>query len=382
MTRHGGRNVDLPMNDSETGLLRERIVSIDALRGFDMFFLIGGFAIIRAVCGYLRTPWSDAVAAQLKHTDWHGFHFVDLIFPLFLFLVGASMAFSFEKRLQRGDSLKALYLHVVKRAALLFLLGLIYNGLLDFDFSNFYYTGVLQRIAVSYFFAALIVINTDVKWQAVAAMSLLLAYWALMTLVPVPGYGAGVITPEGSLAAHIDQLFLPGRFHRDMPYDEDGILSQIPCTASVLLGTLAGHLLKSNVVPRKKVTVLLAAGAGAVLAAIAWDAHFPIIFRLWTSSYALLAAGISAVLLSVFYWIIDVRKYDRWAFPFVVIGLNPLTIYLAQKLFDFRIIADIFVHGFIDSFGDLKPIGLVICVFAVKWLFLYFLYRQKIFLRV
>ena len=369
------------MNENQTGLLSERVVSIDALRGFDMFFLIGGFAIIRAVCEYADAPWAATVLEQLKHTEWHGFHFIDLIFPLFLFLVGASMAFSLVKRRERGHGRRELCLHVVKRSLLLLFLGMVYNGLLDFDFSEFHYTGVLQRIAVSYFFAALIVMNTNVRGQALAAASLLLAYWALMMFVPVPGHGAGNLTPEGSLAAYIDQLFLPGTFHRGMPFDEDGILSHIPSTASVLLGALAGHLLRSKVVPWKKAATLLVAGATAVLVALAWDVHFPIIFRLWTSSYALLTAGISAVLLGTFYWIIDVRQYRKWAFPLVVIGLNPLTIYVTQRLFDFRAIADVFVHGFIGYCGALEPIVWAVCIFSVKWLFLYFLYRQRIFLR-
>jgi predicted acyltransferase len=360
---------------------QERIASIDALRGLDMFFLIGGLAIVRAALGRLKAPWTAAVIEQLKHSEWRGFHFIDAIFPLFLFLVGASMALSFQKRLDRGDSRARIYGHIVKRAALLLLLGLICNGLLDFHLANFHYTGVLQRIAVSYFFAAMVVAHTRAKGQAVAAAGLLLLYWGLMTLVPVPEHGAGVLTPEGSLAAYIDQQFLPGKFYRDMPFDEDGILSQIPSTASVLLGVLAGRLLKSSLPRRKQVAVLLAAGAAAMMLALLWDRLFPIVFRLWTSSYALLTAGISSAALGIFYWIIDVKGCRRWAFPLAVIGMNPLTIYVAQNLFDFGIVANIFVHGFIHSCGALEPVLWAVCVFLVKWLFLYFLYRQKIFLR-
>ena len=359
----------------------DRRVSIDALRGLDMFFLIGGLAMLRAVLAYTKAPWTAAVIANLEHTAWRGFHFIDVIFPLFLFLVGASMPFSFQKRFARGESRTRICGHIAKRAALLLFLGLVCNGLLDFNFAHFHYAGVLQRIAVSYFFAAVIVVHTGAKGQAVAAAGLLLLYWGLMTLVPVPGHGAGVLTPEGSLAAYIDQHFLPGEFYRNMPYDEDGLLSQIPSTASVLLGVLAGQLLKSSMPRRKQVAVLLASGAAGILLALVWDRQFPIVFRLWTSSYALLTAGISAMALGIFYWIIDVEGYRRWAFPLVVIGLNALTIYVAQRLFDFGILANVFVHGFIAACGTLRPVVWAVCVFLAKWLFLYFLYRQRIFLR-
>ena len=265
---------------------------------------------------------------------------------------------------------------------MLFILGLIYNGsLLSFNFSNMLYTGVLQRISIAYFFSAFIVMNTNIKKQAIIAGSLLVIYWLLMILVPVPGYGAGVLTPEGNLHTYIDQLLLPGRLGNGF-YDEDGILQQVSSIAVCLAGVLAGHLLLSSYTQNKKVLGLLGAGLTSVIIGLVWDFSFPIIFRLWSSSYAMLVIGLSSLLLCLFYWLIDVKGYKKWVFPFVVVGLNSITIYLAAGLFDFGIIVKIFVHGFVDYFGSFKPVFLALCILTVEWLFLYFLYKQKIFLKV
>jgi len=359
-----------------------RIVSIDALRGFDMFWITGGAAFFLSLFRLIDTPFFDSLSQQLNHPSWHGFTFWDLIFPLFLFIVGASMPFSISKRLERGAPPKKLYIHIVQRTLTLFILGLIFNGLLGFDFSNFRYAGVLQRIALCYFFAALIVMNTQIRGQAIFAGLILLLYWAAMTLIPVPGHGAGVLTPEGNLSFYIDRLWLPGKFvvYRTLG-DNEGILSTLPAISTTLLGVLSGHWLRSSYTYNKKVLGLLAAGVVSLLLGLLWNVVFPINKIIWTSSYVLFAGGWSMLLLCLFYWIIDVMGYAKWAFPFVVIGLNPITIYVAQSLFDFGIIARIFVHGFIDSFGDFRPVFWAFCVLAVKWLFLYFLYKKKIFLK-
>jgi len=369
------------MSSQSLELPKGRVVSIDALRGFDMFWIMGGAALFLNLFKLADNPVTRALAAQFHHSRWHGFTFEDLIFPLFLFIVGCSMPFSLTKRLARGDSRRELYKHMIRRTLVLFFLGLVYNGVLNFDFATMRYAGVLQRIAVCYFFAALIVMNTDVRGQAVWAGALLLFYWAIMKLVPVPGHGAGVLTPEGNLAGYIDRLLLPGRFCCYEFGDNEGILSTIPAVSTTLMGVLSGHWIRSSSPAGGKVRGLLAAGAVSLAAALLWNLAFPINKLIWSSSYVLFAGGWSLLLLAAFYWIIDVRGYVRWAFPFVVIGLNPITIYVAQGLFDFGVIADVFVHGFIDELGAFKPLFWSFCVLAVKWLFLYFLYRQRIFLR-
>ena len=358
-----------------------RVVSLDALRGFDMFWIIGGEALFHALFEWIDTPWSSSLRRQLEHSQWNGFTFYDLIFPLFLFIVGAALPFAVSKRLQRGDHRGKLYLHIIRRAATLFLLGLIYNHILDLDFGSFRWAGVLQRIAVCYLIAGLVFMRFKIRGQAAIAGAILLGYWLIMVLVPVPGYGAGVWTPQGNLAGYVDRLFLPGSFCCYRFGDNEGFLSTIPAVATTLLGGLAGHLLRSTWEGGRKLQVLLGSGVAALVAGLLWGLVFPINKLLWTSSYVLFAAGWSFLLLAFFYWVVDLRGHRKWAFPFVVIGLNPITIYVLQNVFDFGAVANIFVHGFIDDLGALQPLFWVICVLAVKWLFLYFLYRQKIFLK-
>ena len=366
-------------------LPRGRVVSIDALRGFDMFWIIGGGAIFLRIFELIDCPVSRALAKQLEHAYWHGFNFQDLIFPLFLFIIGASMPFSLSKRLERGDSRKDLYIHIVKRSFILYIMGLVYYGLLDFNFAEQRYVGVLPRIAACYFLTALIVMNTGIKGQAIWAGLILILYWAAMMLIPVPGFGAGDFSPAGNLAAYIDLRFLPGRlnhFNACQFGDTTGLFGIVSSTPSTLLGVLSGHWIRSSYPEKKKIQGLLAAGVICLVAALLWNFVYPINKHFWSSSFVLFAGGLSLFVFALFYWIIDVRGYSKWAFPFVVIGLNPITIYFVGRMFDFGIIANIFVHGFIDYLGDFKPLFWVLCVFAVKWLFLYFLYKRKIFLKV
>ena len=346
-----------------------------------MFWIIGGDVFFRAFLKFSDAPWAEALETQLHHSQWNGFTFYDLIFPLFLFIVGLSMPFAISKRLQRGDSRKDLYTHIIKRTLILFALGLVYNHILDLNFSSFRWAGVLQRIALCYFFAAMIFMNFRIKGQAIAIGSIVFGYWAMMTLIPVPGFGAGVLTPEGNLASFIDRLLLPGRSCCFKFGDNEGILTTIPAIATTLLGGLAGHLLRSPLGQQKKLSGLVAAGFSSLILALLWSLFFPINKLLWSSSYVLFAAGWSFLLVALFYWVIDLRGHKKWAFPFVVVGLNPITIYVLHGVFDFGSIAGIFVNGFIVYLGDIRPVAWIACVLLVKWLFLYFLYRQKIFLK-
>lgn len=361
--------------------LSTRLVSLDALRGFDMFWIMGGAAIFLRLFSLSDIPVFHTLSQQLEHTQWHGFTFWDLIFPLFLFIVGTSMPFSMSKRRERGDTTGKLYLHVVKRTVVLLVLGLIYNGLLDFNFNSFRFAGVLQRIALCYFLASIIMIHLNIRKQAYAFGIILIVYWAVMKLIPTPGFGAGDLSPEGNLAGYIDRLLLPGRFCCYTFGDNEGILSTLPAVATTLLGGLSGHWLRSSFSKLKKTWGLLLAGLGCLILGWLWGLFFPINKLIWTSSYVLYAGGWSLLLLCFFFWIIDVKGWKKWAFPFVIIGMNPITIYVAQTLFDFRVIVDIFVHGFVHKLGDIQPLFYSLCLLTVKWLFLYFLYKKKIFLK-
>jgi predicted acyltransferase len=359
-----------------------RIASIDALRGFDMFWITGGEEVIHSLHKVIHHPLMNGLDLQFQHVAWEGFRFYDLIFPLFLFIVGLVLPFSLTRRLEAGAKRGEIYRHLVRRLVLLFLLGLVVNGLLDFRWHELRLPGVLQRIAVCYFIAALVMMNAGVRGQAAVAGGLLVIYWLVMRLVPVPGIGAGVLTPSGNLSAFVDQHLVPRPFCCYIFGDNEGILSTLPAVSTCLMGALAGHWLRSSQSGARKALGVALAGVASLLLGLVWGHWFPIVKNIWTSSYVLFAGGWSLLLLALFYWIIDVRGYRRWAFFFTVIGLNPITIYVLRSQFDFGRVANIFVRGFINYFGPYKPVFYDLSVLAVVWLFLWFLYRQKIFLKV
>jgi predicted acyltransferase len=363
-------------------LVSNRIMSIDALRGFDMFWITGGDAFFIAFFTFLGTPFFRELALQLEHPAWTGFRFYDLIFPLFLFIMGLSMPFSITKRLDRGDSKKKLYIHIIRRTIILYFLGMVYNGLFGFEFETLRYTGVLHRIAFTYLFASLIVLNFRQKGQIIWALAITLGYWLILLLVPVPGHGAYDLTPEGNLAAFIDQKFLPGSFCCYQFGDNEGILTNFPAVVNVLAGTFTGYRLLRPESAYSKIRFLILAGFLMIPAALFWHLVYPINKYLWTGSYVMLTCGLSILAICLFYWLIDLKGYTRWAFPFRVIGMNPITIYVAQGVFDFGIIARIFIHGFYTQMGNFQVPFYELCVLTVKWLFLYFLYRQRLFLKV
>ena len=367
--------------------ITERLVSLDALRGFDMFWITAGEGLIFSLAAFTGWPFFAWAKTQMQHVPWEGFVFYDMIFPLFLFIAGVSMPFSILKRKKRGDSLKSIYWHLVKRLLLLLLLGFIYNRLLYFDFQHQRWASVLGRIGLAWFLAAVIVLNTSVRKQIIWLIGILLAYWAVMKLVPVPGFGAGVLTPEGNLGAFIDQKLLPGMFCCYKYGDNEGILSTIPAIATALLGALTGHFLASES-PRlnglKKGLIMLGTGIAFLGVGKLWGLAFPIIKNLWTSSYVLFAGGWSLILLAVFYLVIDVWRIRRWSFPFVVIGLNSITIYmLCAGIINFQSMNKFFFTGVMKLFSEparpvISSIGILVC----EWVLLYILYRKKIFLKV
>jgi predicted acyltransferase len=359
-----------------------RVYSIDALRGFDMFWIIGGGTFFEHAFTLIGAPFTLVLARQLEHSSWNGFTFEDLIFPLFIFIMGLTIPFALSKRIERGDSRKAIVSHIVQRAFILLVFGLIFNGLLDFKFEEMRWMGVLQRIALCYLAAALIFVYSGVRGRVIWTTALLLGYWAVMMLVPVPGYGAGVLTPEGNFASWLDRLLIPGKFCCFGSGENEGVLSTFPAVASALIGMLCADWLRTGRSEREKTRGLIFTGAGGIVLGLVWGFAFPINKLIWTSSYTLFAAGWSILLLAAFYWIIDVRGWRRWAFFFTVIGLNPITIYMAQRIFDFGAVAAFFIHGFSGHLGGTGPSFTALGELGVKWLFLWFLFRQKMFLKV
>jgi len=360
-----------------------RMMSIDALRGFDMFWIAGGEDIVKAWATWTSWPVKDEIIQQFEHVEWEGFRFYDLIFPLFLFLVGVVLPFSLSKLRDSGTGLLAIHGRILRRTALLFALGLLNNNILQLDFANLRIAGVLQRIAICYGIAALLVLHFGTRVRAFLTVALLLGYWALLAFVAAPGSAPGDYSKTGNLAGYVDRHYLPGKIMKAYyEYgDNEGLLSTIPAVATALLGVFAGEWLRSARSPWRKVVGLMLAGVLGLIAGYIWSFWFPIIKNLWTSSFVLFAGGWSLLLLGLFYGIIDGLGIRRWAFFFVVIGANAITIYVIPHFIDFEKIAHFFFGGLVHLSGTFAPVLLPITYVLVEWLLLLYLYRKGIFLR-
>ena len=370
-----------------------RIASVDALRGFNIFWILGGDGAIWALDEMLRGkgPVVSAVGQflglQLSHVAWEGFRFYDFIFPLFIFVTGVSIVVSLTRLVEREGMSKA-HIRVLRRALLLYGLGLIYYGGISEHWTDIRFVGVLQRIALCYLFASLLFLNLNLRGLLMAFASLLLGYWALMTFVPVPGIGAGSFGPDANLANWLDANYLPGRLW-DRTRDPEGMLSTLPAIGTCLLGVFAGLLLKNErLAPQQKSLWLI--GAGIVLAATGylWGLQFPVIKAIWTSSFVLVAGGYSFMLLGVWYQTIDVWGIRSWSTIFVWIGANAITLYFLNNLMSFERFAVRFVGGdlgaLLDRFvtpGTGRFVAHVLG-FAFAIALAGFFYRRKIFLRV
>jgi predicted acyltransferase len=357
-----------------------RLDSLDALRGFDMFWIIGGGAMVEGLAKAVNVPALNAIVPQLEHVRWEGLHFWDVIWPLFMFIVGVSIACSTARRRAAGAGRRIIYLHAARRAAILFVLGMIAQGnLLAWDLSKFRPCySVLHGIAAGYLIAVVVAFEFRPKAQVMVVAAFLTLYWALLMLVPVPGVGAGVLTPAGNMATWIDQLVL-GRFH----YGENTWFVSYPGFASsVLLGVLAGQVLLSTRSATVKVRWLLFAAAICLSAGLLWSLALPIIKLLWTSSFVLVAGGLSFLALALFYWMVDVRGWRRWAFPFRVIGLNPIVAYMIMMLVNLRSLGNIFVGSLLPRVGRWDALLTQTAAFLVLWLILYWMYRTSSFVRI
>ena len=358
----------------------QRLMSLDALRGFDMFWIIGGDAFFRALAPIFPGPITGSIVRQLEHVAWQGLHFYDVIWPLFMFMVGVAMRLSLAKRRSMGVTDRTLYVHAAKRALILFFLGMIAQGnLLAYDLSILHPCySVLHGIAAGYLIATIVMMNLRPRWQVVVLGGFLLGYWTLLMLIPVPGVGAGVLTPEGNAAAYVDRLLL-GRFHYGT---NTWFLSYPGFASSVLLGVLAGELLQSSRSARSKVAGLFGAGALALVLGLVWSLWLPIIKLLWTSSYVLVSGGISFILLGTFYLVIDLWGFRTWAFGFTVIGMNSIVAYMSMMLFDFRHIGNIFVGSLLPRVGPWSGLLEASAAFSVLWLVLFWMHRTRTFVKL
>jgi predicted acyltransferase len=392
-----------------------RLQSLDALRGFDMFWIISGEGIFHGLASVVmakhsltRNPddWqigtnSDlsfieritvGISNQLHHSPWNGFTFYDMIFPLFIFIAGVSMPYSFNNQLEKAGihqaaAKKLIYRSLIKRTIILLLLGMVVNGALTFaGYENTRFASVLGRIALSCFFAAIIFLNTNLKGQIIWFAGLLLGYWAAMMFIPVPGFGAGVLTTEGNLSAYVDRILLPGKLHR-IVYDPEGLFSTIPAICSAMLGVFAGQFLRASS-PKwnlsKKAVALFVSGIILLAAGLIWNLVFPINKIMWTSSFVLYAGGWSVLLLALFYWIIDVAGYKKWSMPLVWIGMNSILIYMAAHgIVNFESTSQFLFGGLINQTSEAYHAAFLwMGVAVIQLSALYFLYKKKWFLKL
>ena len=284
-----------------------------------------------------------AIYSPLEHATWNGWTPTDLIFPFFLFIVGVAIALALGRRAESDAGKRDLYLKIIRRSLIIYALGtfLAWFPFYNFTthtfigFSTVRLTGVLDRIAVCYLFAALIFINTNWRRQAVIVACLLLAYWAILMLVPAPGFAAGDLSKQGSIASYVDRTLLGNHIWKggDKIYDPEGFLSTIGALATTLCGVLTGHFLRTRREPLEKVSAMFAVGAVCIIVGWAWNYWFPVNKALWTSSYVLFTAGMALELLALCYWLVDIKGYRRWSVPFLVFGTNALAVYFLSEYF-------------------------------------------------
>jgi predicted acyltransferase len=361
-----------------------RLASIDALRGFDMLMISGGGAFIFLLGGKTGIPFIDAVAAQFEHPEWHGFTFFDFIFPLFLFLAGVSLTFSVSGALAKGIAKSEIRNKIFKRMLILIALGILdKNAPMDiFDPAHIRYGSVLGRIGLATFISAVLYMHYGLMQRLYITLGILAVYYLALLLIPVPGFGAGDLSFEGNLVGWVDRNFMPGKLKQGT-YDELALLTQFPALCLTIFGTIAGDFLLASVDGGRKLRKLFLFGLIGIVTGLMWNLVFPINKHLWSSSFITLTSGMAFILLAIFYWIIDVKGYRKWSFFFRVIGMNSLVIYLAVRFVDFNASSKLLFEGIYKYAPEnWHEVYNALGGFVLVWLFLYFLYRHKIFVKV
>jgi predicted acyltransferase len=380
------------MKTSNHNIQKERLASLDALRGFNMFWIIGGEKIADALSQF-NIPIIRVLAAQLNHAAWNGFTFYDLIYPMFIFVTGVSIVYSLEHRKMRGETYLQISLRILRRTLLLFLCGLyLSNAGLDMHgwLTDVRLLGVLQRIALCYGATAILALFVKPRFQVAIAVFILLGYWLLLRFATVPGFGAGVWYPsEANFANYFDKLFLPGRMYYGT-WDVEGILSTFPAIVTCQMGVFTGYWLRkdwhikgSTLSKGKKALILACSGLLILGLGILWGLDFPINKKIWTSSFTLVTGGLSAFFMALFYWLIDDKGNKKWAFPFIVIGLNPIFIYLAMNAIPWDKISK-WLSGWSlpKMVGGWNELLFSLSTLMVGWIVLYWMYKRRIFIKL
>lgn len=363
------------------------MLSLDVFRGITIVLMI-----------IVNSPGNQTAYYWLEHSQWNGCTLADCVFPFFIFIVGISLVFSLSKQVEREVQRKELLTIVLKRSAIIFLLGLFLNAFPNhFDFSTIRIYGVLQRIALCYFFASLLFLITRPRTQALIMGGLLISYWLAMTLIPVPGYGSHNLTQEGNLAAYIDRMLFSSDHLYGKVFDPEGLLSTFPAFATVLLGSLTGTWLLSKYSSQKKLLGIVISGILAITGGWIWGLWFPINKSLWTSSYVLLTGGLALGLLGICYWLIEIKLWIKWSKVFEIFGVNAIAAYFLH-IFFLKIQAMIHIHHLNGTYENLR---IIISEHLFSWVSLYnaslfyalsymmvwliilgILYRQKVFIKI
>lgn len=359
----------------------QRVVSIDALRGFDLFWIIGAEAILKSLDRILHAPVTGFISTQLNHVQWTGFRFYDLIMPLFLFIVGVSMPFSFRKRFEDKTTKKSIWFHILKRVVILWILGMAVQGnLLSFNWSEIkFYSNTLQAIASGYLIASILILCLQVRWQVLATLMLMLLYWAILVLAPVPGYGPGVISPEGNFAIYFDKLIFG--LHQDGT-TYSWVVSSLNFGATTMIGVFSGYLLLSEMKVRKKAITLAVAGIALVILGSVWHLLLPSVKHIWTSSFVLFSGGLSVLCLSLFLWLVDGHGFRKGFIFFTIIGMNAIFAYCASHLFDFGQIADVVLGGLRQYCGEWYRLIHAAGGFGVLYFILWMMYKYRIYIKI
>lgn len=370
------------MNNSNP---HKRLLSLDALRGFDMLFIMGGASLVTALAALAPdSAIMQWLSEQMHHVSWDGFAHHDTIFPLFLFIAGLSFPFSLAKQRESGVPDKKICLKVIRRALTLVVLGLIYGGLLKFEFDTFRIPSVLGRIGLAWLFAAMLFMWLSTRTRIIVAL-LILAGYSLLLLIPAPdAAGADIWSREGNICGYIDRLILGSHIYKQKALDPEGILSTLPAIVTAMLGMFTGEFIARKTMSESRKAVYMVIGAAILLVGgLILNEFQPINKTLWTSAFVLTAGAYSLFMFSLFYYVIDVRGWSRWCYFFKVIGVNSITIYMAQRIIGFKA-ATKFLFGGVAAYLP-EAWGAVVLAagyIAVCWVFLYLLDKKQIYLKV
>ncbi len=333
-----------------------RLASLDILRGFDMFWIVGGGALIRSIAGGAEYKWLSFLADQMIHVKWEGFHFLDLIMPLFMFCTGVTIPYSILSKIQKGISRGTLLKKILKRGIILILLGIIYNGALKGDFVNLKYTSVLGHIGLAYMIAASIFLFTrTLKMRVMWVLGIMSIIAIIQLIVPLLGVGITPLSePEGTVKALIDRAIIPGRMTYGT-WDSHGILGAVSAASAIMIGGIAGNILRDGTpANRRKTLILIYIGATLMILGIAFSPYYPIVRRAWTVTLNLFTSGISFLLLAFIYYFIDVLKWKKGIFVYVsyffkIMGMNALTIFMVNRFINFSYTTT-FILGWLEFF--------------------------------